>query len=159
MIEIRFFVTGHPAPGGSKSAFVPTNKQTGEPYRKNGRIIVNVVDAGGVRTKEWRQNVAAAAVQAMKAADSAPLTGPVSIEIEFRMPRPKYHFTSNGLALRPGAPSHHITRPDLTKLARSTEDACTRILWQDDGQIVKQGHEKAFSDQPGAWVVVREAGQ
>lgn len=156
MREIRFFVSGLAAPGGSKSAFVPTNRQTGEPYRKNGRIIVNVVEAGGKKTKEWRQAVAAAAFQAMKTADAVPLTGGIEMELIFQMPRPKSHYRSDGVSLRPGCPRCHITRPDLTKLTRSTEDACKGILWQDDGQVVKQTIEKAFSDVPGCWVVVRE---
>lgn len=160
MTEIRFFVPGLPAPGGSKSAFVPTNRKTGEPYRgKGGRIIVNVVDSGGERTKNWRQDVAAAAFQAMKQADLAPLTGPLELELLFQMPRPKSHFRSNGIQLKPGAPSHHIIRPDCGKLARSTTDACTGILWRDDAQIVVDHGEKAFSDRPGCWVIVKEAGK
>lgn len=160
MTEIRFEVRGLPAPGGSKSAFVPTNKKTGEPYRgPGGRIIVNVVDSGGERTKNWRQDVAAAALQAMRAADSAPLTGPIAVELVFHMPRPKSHFRSNGIALKPSAPLYHVTRPDVLKLARSTEDACTGICWRDDAQIVKETLEKAFSDQSGAWITIREAGK
>lgn len=155
MTEIRFFCSGHPAPGGSKSAFVPTNRVTGEPYRKNERIIVNVVEAGGKKTKEWRQAVAAAAFQAMKTADAVPLTGAIEMELIFQMPRPKSHYRSNGLILRPDAPHCHVTRPDLTKLVRSTEDACKGILWQDDGQVVKQSVEKFYSEQAGAWIIVR----
>lgn len=155
MIEIRFFCAGHPAPGGSKSAFVPTKRVTGEPYRKNGRIIVNVVEAGGKKTKEWRQAVAAAAFQAMKLANAFPLTGAIEIELIFQMPRPKYHYRSDGVRLRPECPSCHITRPDLTKLTRSTEDACKGILWNDDGQVVKQSVEKFYSEQAGASIIVR----
>lgn len=158
MTEIRFFVPGLPAPGGSKQAFVPLNRKTGEPYRgKGGRIIVNVVDDAGKRNKAWKQEVAKAALIAMKLADLAPLTGALHLELLFQMPRPKFHFRSDGLSLRPNAPQHHITRPDCGKLARSTTDACTGIVWRDDGQIVVDHGEKAFSDQPGCWVIVKEA--
>lgn len=160
MIEIRFFVPGLPAPGGSKSAFVPTNRKTGEPYRgKGGRIIVNVVDSGGQRTKDWRSSVVTAAWDAMKQADILPLTGAIELELLFQMPRPKSHFRSNGIQLKPGAPLHHVIRPDCGKLARSTTDAMTGICWRDDAQIVKDLSEKAFSDQPGCFVVIREAGK
>lgn len=158
MKEVRFFVKGLAAPGGSKSAFVPTNRQTGEPYRKNGRIIVNVVEAGGKKTKAWRQEVAAAALVAMKNSDLAPFTEAVETEMIFQMPRPKSHFRSDGISLRPGSPSQHIIRPDRLKLARSTEDAMTGIVWRDDAQVVSGPIEKAYSDQPGAWIIVREAG-
>lgn len=157
MTEIRFFVPGLPAPGGSKSAFVPTNRKTGEPYRgKGGRIIVNVVDSGGERTKNWRQNVVAAAFDAMKAADLAPLTGPIELELLFQMPRPKSHFRSDGFSLKPGAPQWHVIRPDCLKLARSTEDALSRICYADDSQIVRENIEKAFSSQSGCWIIIKE---
>lgn len=156
--EIRFFVNGCPAPGGSKQAFVPLHPVTKQPYRSKatGRIVVNVIDDAGKRNKEWRGNVAAAAMEAMRLADSAPLTGAVELELIFQMPRPKSHFRSDGVTLKPGSPLRHVTRPDCTKLARSTEDAMTGKVYLDDGQIVKQTHEKAFSDVPGCWVIVRE---
>lgn len=157
MNEIRFFVAGWPAPGGSKSAFVPTNRKTGEPFRKNGRIIVNVVDSGGKRTKEWRQLVAAAAFRAMKNADAVPLSGAIELELIFQMKRPESHYRVDGISLRPSAPPQHITRPDVLKLARSTEDSLTSICFADDAQIVKETLEKFYSDTPGAWVILREA--
>lgn len=158
MTEIRFFVTGTPAPGGSKQAFVPLHPKTKQPYRSaTGRIVVNVVDDAGKRNKAWRQEVAKAAFLAMKHADAVPLMGAIELELIFQMPRPKSHYRSDGVTLKPGSPLQHVTRPDCTKLARSTEDAMTGIVYADDGQIVKQCHEKAFSDTPGCWVVVKEA--
>lgn len=150
MKEIRFFISGIPSPGGSKSAFC---LKKGGIY--TGRAVV--VDAGGKKTKEWRQDVATAAMEAMRLADSAPLTGAVELELIFQMPRPKSHFRSDGVTLKPGSQLRHVTRPDCTKLARSTEDAMTGKVYLDDAQIVKQTHEKFFSDQPGAWVIVKEA--
>jgi len=152
MTEVRFFVAGIPAPGGSKKGFAI---KKGGVY--TGRVAI--VDAGGERTKNWRQDVVAAAFQAMKAADLAPFIGPIELELFFKLQRPKSHFRSDGISLKPGAPSHHIIRPDCGKLARSTTDACTGILWRDDAQIVVDHGEKAFSDRPGCWVVVREAGK
>ncbi|MEY2500607.1 MAG: hypothetical protein QOI07_941 [Verrucomicrobiota bacterium] len=149
MKEVRFFINGVPSPGGSKSAFC---------LKKNGiytgRAVV--VDAGGKKTKEWRGEVATAAMVSMKAHDLAPFTGPIEMELLFKMPRPKSHIRSDGVALRPGAPSEHITRPDVLKLARSTEDALTGKCYVDDAQIVKETLEKAFSDRPGCWVCIRE---
>lgn len=157
MTEIHFFIPGHPAPGGSKSAFVPTNRKTGEPYRgRHGQIIVNVTDAGGQRTKVWRQEVAAAAMKAMKLADAVPLTGAIEVELLFHMPRPKSHYRSDGISLKPSAPSCHITRPDCLKLARSTEDSMTGKCYEDDAQIVKETIDKAFGSPPGCFVVVRK---
>lgn len=149
MKEIRFFTHGIPSPGGSKSAFC---LKKGGVY--TGRAVV--VDAGGKKTKEWRGEVSAAAMTAMKNADLVPFTGAIEVELLFRMPRPKYHFRSDGITLRPGSPTGHIIRPDCTKLARSTEDALTGKCYADDAQIVKQTHEKVYSDIPGAWIIIRE---
>lgn len=149
MKEISFFVSGLPRPGGSKTAFC---LKKGGVY--TGRAIVT--DAGGQRTKEWRQDVTAAAFQAMKTADSLPLTGAIELEIIFQIPRPKSHFRPDGFSLKPGSPKHHITRPDAGKLARSTQDAMTSICYRDDGQIIKETHSKVFSGSPGAWITIRE---
>lgn len=155
MTEIRFFIPGRPAPGGSKNAFAI--KKAGI---YTGRVAV--VDAGGKATKEWRQNVAAAAMVGMKIADCVPLTGAIEVELVFQMPRPKSHFRSgakwaSNAMLKPDAPTCHITRPDLLKLARSTEDSMSRICYLDDGQIVKESLEKEFSDISGCRVVIRDA--
>lgn len=158
MSELRFFVPGIAAPGGSKRAFVPLNPHTKQPYRskKTGRIVVNVIDDAGQRNNDWRSAVVMAGWEAMKKADIPPLAGPIELELIFRMPRPKFHFRSDGTSLRPSAPQHHITKPDRLKLARSTEDALTGVAWRDDAQIVRGTIEKVYSDQPGAWIVVRD---
>ena len=122
--RVAFHVEGEPAPGGSKNAFL---------HRSTGRIVVT--DAGGRRTKDWRRAVAAAARIAM--GDREVLTPPIGLTITFRMTRPKSHLTSKGF-LRKGAPVVPIVRPDMTKLLRSTEDACTGILWGDDAGICEQ---------------------
>lgn len=150
MTEIRFFVSGFPAPGGSKTGFAI---KKGGIY--TGRVAI--IDAAGKRNKEWRQLVSAAAMEAMRLSGSVPLTGAIEVELLFQMPRPKSHFTSNGITLRPGAPLQHVTRPDCLKLARSTEDAMTGKCYADDAQIVREVIEKAFSDAPGCWITIREA--
>lgn len=149
MKEICFFVPGVPAPGGSKRGFAI---KKGGTY--TGRVAI--VDAGGERTKTWRQDVAFLARQTMALNHLDVLTGPLKIKFIFQLRRPKSHLRSDGLVLRPSAPLHPITRPDCTKLARSTEDAITGICWADDAQIVKQTHEKVFSDPAGAWVLIQE---
>ena len=120
---VAFDVEGIPSPGGSKSAF----------RTKSGRIVV--VDAGGAKTKTWRRSVAAAGRIAM--GSGAMLAAPIALYIDFRMPRPKAHYLSDGTTIRPGAPALPIVRPDATKLLRSTEDALTGIVWRDDAEIAE----------------------
>ncbi len=152
MNEIRFFAPGIPAPGGSKRGFAI---KKGGAY--TGRVAI--VDSGGERTKTWRQDVALAAFTSMKQADLAPFTCPIEMELLFHMPRPKAHYRSDRVTLRPQCPQYHSIRPDCLKLARSTEDALTGICYADDSLIVKETIEKAYSDRSGCWIVIREAGK
>lgn len=158
MNEIRFFVPGKPAPGGSKKVF---------PIRKGGiptgKFVVT--DAAGQKNKDWRASVAhegALALCAVSKNDDPPAwTGPIELELEFCLPRPMSHSTvrQSCVYLKPNAPEFPTTRPDVGKLARSTVDALTHILWADDAQIVKETHSKAYSSRTGCWVIVREAGK
>lgn len=104
-------------------------------------------------SKEWRATVALFAHEYWGV---DPLKGPLKLEIIFDMPRPKNHFVggqkTRGLKLT--APSVCITRPDASKLTRSTEDALTGILWDDDAQIVEQHIKKQYGCRPGAQITV-----
>ena len=118
--RITFFVPGVPAPGGSKR-FVGFGKKTGKAI---------LVDAAGQRNKDWRASVGWCGSEAMQ---GGLMYGPCRVRMIFFMPRPKGHFDSRG-RLRPSAPAVPVTRPDVLKLARSTEDALTGIVWADDAQ-------------------------
>jgi Holliday junction resolvase RusA-like endonuclease len=72
--------------------------------------------------------------------------------LTFYTPRPAGHYGKRGL--RPGAPTRPTTRPDVLKLARAVEDACTGIVWRDDSQIVDEVLSKWFADTHGIGVVV-----
>jgi crossover junction endodeoxyribonuclease RusA len=135
----QFNVPGIPAPGGSKRAFVINGK-------------ARLTDAGGERNKNWRAVVGLAAHRA----GCAPLDGPLELSIVFIMPRPKSHYRTGRHAgqLRPDAPHWHTSRPDSTKLTRSTEDALLGLCWQDDAQVSRQVVDKIYGDVPGARITV-----
>jgi Holliday junction resolvase RusA-like endonuclease len=139
---ITFRVFGVPQPGGSKRGFVNP---------KTGRVVI-AEDAK--RNKSWRESVLQAA---LPFAPKEPLRGTIFLEVVFLMPRPKGHFRTGKLAhlLRESAPIHHVTKPDATKLLRSTEDALTGLLWKDDSQIAHQVVSKRYTtEQPGAAIKV-----
>src|ERR1043165_1423642 len=162
MKEIRFFVAGSPRPGGSKRVF---------PIRKGGVLTGKfiVTDAAGQANKDWRASVAHEGKEAMREpvnngngevaafVEFHPIPGPLELELHFVLPRPKGHFKPGHPWLKDNAPEHHTSRPDAGKLARSTTDALTSILWRDDAQIVKETHSKAYGSRPGVTVIVREA--
>jgi len=133
--HFHLFVPGQPVPQGSKTAFV--NKSTGRPV---------VVDKD-VRLPQWRMKITAHAIdkqaeymQTMPAFYATlPLSGPIGVRINFVMPRPKGHYGTgkNENVLKPSAPKHPASMPDLDKLLRAVFDALTDAqVWKDDGQVV-----------------------
>lgn len=113
MITIRVF--GRPGPQGSKR-FMGV---------RGGR---GVMVESSRAVKPWRDAVKAAAVEAMRGA--APLDGPLWVSMVFTMPKPA------------SAPKRRrtwpATKPDLSKLARSTEDALSDGgAWRDDARVVE----------------------
>lgn len=109
---------------------------------------------------EWRQDVAAAAARQYQ---GPPLGGPLSLEIEFRFPRPKSHFGTgrNATVLKPDAPEFVVSRKygDLSKLIRSTEDAISATsgfpVVEDDSlfAVVRATKVYASADKPVGAVV------
>ncbi len=120
-MHLEFFVPGMPAPGGSKR-FVGIGKKT-------GRAIL--IDAGGQRNKDWRAAVGWKAAEVMRGREI--ITTACEVRMEFVVPRPKDHFRANGM-VKDSAPLVPVAKPDALKLARSTEDAMTGIVWKDDAQ-------------------------
>lgn len=126
---VGFTVIGTPKPAGSKYAA----------KTKDGRVYVRDASASRGGT-EWRKQVAETARRAMGARD--PLDGPLFLVLRFYVGRPKGHFGRRGLL--PNARPYPTTRPDLTKLVRSVEDACTGIVWRDDSQVIFQTTHKEY---------------
>lgn len=132
---MEFFVPGVPRPAGSK--------------RHVGHGIL--VDSSGAKGKQWRAVVQLAARAAHV---GTALTGPLSVRMFFIVARPKGHYTTRGV--KPSAPRFPAVRPDVLKLARAVEDACTGILWQDDAQIVEEELAKGYGDEIGVRIRVKE---
>lgn len=84
--------------------------------------------------------------------DAGLLDGPLELLVVFTVPRPKGHYGARGL--RPSAPEYPAVRPDVTKLLRAVEDACTGIVWRDDAQIIEQHATKRYGEPASAWVRV-----
>ncbi|MFE3378809.1 RusA family crossover junction endodeoxyribonuclease [Streptomyces anulatus] len=131
-------VRGTPAPQGSKR------------HVGGGRMIES---SAGV--KPWRDAVTLYAVQArLKRRGFVKLTGPLRADMLFTFTRPKGHMGTgrNAGRVRPSAPIRPDVVPDLSKLARSTEDALTTAgVYQDDALIVEYG-------QLGKWYTTDHGG-
>lgn len=132
----ELFVPGVPAPGGSKTHY------------GKGRTV----DACK-RNPDWKARVADFACHRWC---EAPLDGPLSLKLDFYLPRPKSHFGlgKNSDRLKPLAPLHHTFKPDATKLLRAVEDALTGVVWRDDALIVLQVVTKRYRETPGVLIAV-----
>ncbi len=144
MIEI--VVYGCPAPQGSKK-FVGTTKA--------GR---GLMVESSKKVKPWRMDVKAAAELAKaRRGLAAPLDGPLVVSMVFTVPKPS------------SAPKRRTTwpdkKPDVSKLARSTEDALSDAgLWVDDARVVEYtrlakvfpGEDPQALDSPGVRITVRQ---
>lgn len=112
---VTIVVYGNPAPQGSKR-FVGVIKGHGMMVESSKKV------------KPWRQDVVAAAREAY--AGLSPLDGSLAVRMVFTMPKPA------------GAPKRRRSwpnkKPDVSKLARSTEDALTTAgVWADDARVVQ----------------------
>jgi len=154
MTSIEIIVLGTPAPQGSKHGYAIKAKgaYTGK--------VAQVESSANV--KPWRMAVKYAALEALPTRDgSAILTGAVSLEVVFRLPRPKGHYGTgrNQAILRGTAHLQPHGRPDLDKLLRSTFDALGEAgVWLDDSQVVNVIASKTYAgrtNQPGATIYIR----
>jgi Holliday junction resolvase RusA-like endonuclease len=121
--DLTITVHGLPAPQGSK--------------RHVGR---GVMVESSKAVKPWRQDVKYAALAATAAIPGwAALDGPLAASMVFTFARRKGHYRTgrNAHLLRDSAPARPAVYPDLSKIARSTEDALTGIVWADDARVVE----------------------
>ena len=145
--SITIEVRGTPAPQGSK---------VGIAIRRGGVYTgaVALLESSRARVSTWRDDVLAAG---LKARNGPPLTGPLVVSMVFTMRKPA------------SAPKRKrtwpCTRPDLSKLARSTEDALTSAaIWGDDGQVIRYfplakvypGEDPDALDTPGVRLTITE---
>lgn len=143
----QFVVLGVPVAEGSMHAFVV------RPKVGKARAVVSH-DSKGLGP--WRQAIA---WQAHEAWPAIPVEGPVSVEVDFYLPRPASHFLPVTAkrperAVRTGAPSSPATRPDLDKLVRAVLDGITGTIVGDDGQVVLLVARKVYGVNPRVEVTV-----
>lgn len=124
---IHFFVSGIPAPQGSKR------------HVGNGRMIES-----SKKLKPWRAEVKR--VAELIAEIGEPLDCPLRVSMDFYLPRPK----------RSKFKDHPAGKPDADKLARAVNDALTDSgLIADDSRIVSLHVRKHWTDDtPGASITV-----
>ena len=73
----------------------------------------------------------------------SPLTGPLSVEVEFFLKAPKR--SRNKLP---------TSKPDLDNLIKGVCDAMNKVFWVDDSQIVNMKISKRYSGHPAGYISV-----
>lgn len=124
MVELS--IIGDPKPQGSKSGFVNP---------KTGKVIIT--EQAGKPLKQWRSTVAEAAEQA--AVKHGQQTGPLRVEVVFRLPMPK----SRPATVRNAVSAWHTITPDVDKLSRALLDGLT------DGGLIPD-------DKVVAWLAAKK---
>lgn len=128
-------VLGTPAPKGSSRAFY-----------KAGMKRAIVVKDNDAKQKSWDLSVRTQALAAMgeRAGGPAFVEVALAVTLTFRLTRPKGHWSPKG-GLKPSAPPRPMTKPDIDKLARSTLDSLTGLVFDDDSRIVKLSVRKEYA--------------
>lgn len=150
--RVSLDVLGTPAPKGSSRAVM-----------RGGRAI-NVPSGSNVnrdKLADWGGAVRAAVLAKIGERSAPVFQGEaLSVTIVFRLARPAGHWSKKpGGGLLPSAPKFHTTKPDASKLARSTEDAMIGSVYDDDSRIVGLHLFKQFAlpGREGAFIIVERA--
>ena len=126
MTDFTFTVLGVPVPQGSMRGYV-----------RGGHVAIT---SDNTKLRPWRDSVAWAAVEAMRAQGLTVFEGPMVVRCEFFLPRPKS---------TPKRITCPAKKPDLDKLLRSCLDAMAGIVYRDDAQVVTLTGWKRYAGSPG----------
>jgi len=84
-----------------------------------------------------------------------PLTGPVSLKLDFVWPYRKSEPKKNRGGLIP-----KTTKPDWDNLAKTLQDVMTRLrFWDDDAQVYASSVGKWWGEEPQITITVQEGGE
>lgn len=131
MSEIRFTVMGNAVPQARPRVFV--DKKTGR-----SRAVTPA------STKVWRQWVGLAALAHQP---GALWDGPIRLEIDFYMQRPKS---------TPKRVVYPATKPDFDNLVKCVIDSLEGLIYTNDSRIVQASICKHYGDPPRVEVVLTQ---
>ena len=142
MRKIEFFVPG-----------APIGKERPRAARRGAGVVMFTPE----KTAGYEALVAAAASNAMRAEAGPLFTGPLEAVLEMRIPIPASWSKAHKAAALAGT-ELPTSKPDIDNVAKAILDACNGVVFRDDAQVVVLVATKAFSDEPGVRVVIRECG-
>lgn len=123
-----------PVPKGSMRAFMPPG----------GKFPV-VTASKGPELRAWERDVRLLCeAQLDRLGLPCAVEQPFEVQLVYYLPRARGDFDSHG-GVRGAARSSPWVKPDFDKLVRSTLDACTGMVWDDDSRVVRAVIEKRFA--------------
>ena len=140
--KIEFFVPGAPVGKGRPRA-----------ARRGTGVVMFTPE----KTADYEALVAATASNAMRAETGPLFTGPLEAVLEMRIPIPASWSKAHKAAALAGT-ELPTSKPDIDNVVKAILDACNGVVFRDDAQVVMLVATKAFSDEPGVRVVIRECG-
>lgn len=147
METIQFFAQG-----------IPKGQPRPKAFARGGHAAV--YDPG--TAEGWKGQVALAARPFLKALPSD--HPPLSLRLDFYMPRPKAHFHTGRFrdgVLRESSPKYHTGKPDADNLAKAVMDALTQLnIWRDDACVVDLRVKKLYAtNEAGCSITIAESAE
>ena len=142
MRKIEFFVPGAPVGKGRPRA-----------ARRGASVVMFTPE----KTAGYEAMVATTAATALSCDALAHqlLDGPLEAVLDVRFPVPVSWSKARRARALAGA-EWHTSKPDADNVAKAVLDACNGVVFRDDSQVVILIATKAFSEEPGVRVVIRE---
>lgn len=124
---------------------IPKGQPRPKAFSRGGRA--GVYDPG--TAEGWKGSVALAAEPHRP---TTPLDGPLSLILNFHLPRPKSHYRTGkrSAELRDNPPFYHTGKPDVDNAAKAIMDAMTQLaFWRDDSQVASCLITKTYTHGQG----------
>lgn len=105
----------------------------------------------GVRTYSDQHTDEGRMLLFIQASGCQPMSGPISVELEFVLPRPKAHYGTGrnaGVLKASMLNALPVNRPDVDNFAKMVLDVCNGILWRDDAAVVRLSALKRYGENP-----------
>ena len=96
----------------------------------------------------------------LQAAGYNPMSGPLSVDLEFILPRPKSHYgtgRNSGKLKWKMLDALPISKPDVDNFAKFALDVCNGILWRDDAAVVHLRAFKRYGVKPRTIIQIESA--
>ncbi|MCK9351111.1 MAG: RusA family crossover junction endodeoxyribonuclease [Clostridiales bacterium] len=114
----------------------------------------------GVRTYSDQQTDEGRFLLFLQASGYQAMSGPLSVDLEFVLPRPKSHYgtgRNSGKLKRKMLDALPVSKPDVDNFAKFTLDVCNGILWRDDAAVVHLRAFKRYGVKPRTIIQIESA--